>query len=89
MATIDQLRGRASDANEQIAQLREQVEALMNDRVTPALASAANRAETMARSAGDMARHQATAVSGRVREQPLFAVLVAGFAGFLIGRLFR
>jgi ElaB/YqjD/DUF883 family membrane-anchored ribosome-binding protein len=86
---MDQVRGRAHDANEQIAQLREQVEALMNDRVSPALSNAANRAETLARSAGDMARQQAKAVSGQVREQPLFAVLIAGFAGFLIGRLFR
>ncbi len=89
MATMDQLRNRASDANDQIAQLREQVEALMNDRVSPAISNAAQRAETMARSAGDMAKQQATAMSGRVREQPLFAVLIAGFAGFLIGRLFR
>jgi ElaB/YqjD/DUF883 family membrane-anchored ribosome-binding protein len=86
---MDQLRNRASDANDQIAQLREQVEALMNDRVSPAISNAAQRAETMARSAGDMAKQQATAMSGRVREQPLFAVLIAGFAGFLIGRLFR
>ena len=89
MAAMDSLRGRAADANEQIAQLREQVEALMNDRVTPALSSAAGRAQSMARSASDMAREQTSAVSGKVREQPIFAVLIAGFTGFLIGRLFR
>jgi len=86
---MDEIRNRASNPSEQIAELRAQVEALMHDRVNPALASAANRAETMARSANDMARHQANAVAGRVREQPLFAVLIAGFAGFLLGRLFR
>jgi ElaB/YqjD/DUF883 family membrane-anchored ribosome-binding protein len=89
MATMDTIRNRAADANDQIAQLREQVEALMNDRVTPALANFSGRAESMARSASDMAREQASAVTGKVREQPLFAVLIAGFAGFLIGRLFR
>jgi len=86
---MDQVRSRANDANEQIAQLREQVEALMNERVSPAFSHAASRAETMARSASDMARQQAKVVSGQVREQPLMAVLIAGCAGFLIGRLFR
>jgi ElaB/YqjD/DUF883 family membrane-anchored ribosome-binding protein len=83
------MKDRASDAQEQIAQLRRQVEMLMNERVTPALADAASRAETAARTATDFTREQAEAVSGRVREQPLVALLVAGAIGWLIGRLFR
>lgn len=75
------------DANEEIAQLRHEVEQLMNERVTPALAGAAQRVETTARNAAAMARWQAEAVSSQVRQQPLISILVAGGLGFLIGRL--
>lgn len=89
MATVDSIKDKASDTTEQIAQLRRQVEQLMSERVTPMLADAAGRAEAAARSATDTVREQAEAMSTRVREQPLTAVLVAGVAGYLIGRLFR
>lgn len=89
MATMDSVSEKAYDAKEQIAQLRRQVEQLMSERVTPALADAAQRAEAVARSATDMAREQAEVVSSRVREQPLLAILIAAATGYLIGRLFR
>jgi ElaB/YqjD/DUF883 family membrane-anchored ribosome-binding protein len=75
----------SSDTTEQIAKLREQVEALMRERVTPVLADAASRAET----AMDAMRSQAEGVSERVREQPLIAVAIAAGVGFLIGRVMR
>ncbi|MBV8400026.1 MAG: hypothetical protein JOZ58_25930 [Acetobacteraceae bacterium] len=78
-----------NDAKEQIAKLREQVEMLMRDRVTPVLSDAAGRAETAYRQAGDVAREQAEALTGRVREQPIIALLVAAAAGYLIGRMSR
>jgi len=86
MATMDSVK---SDARDQIAQLRQQVEMLMNERITPAVASAAGRAQDYARTAGDMAREQGEAVSSRVREQPLIAIAIAGAVGFLLGRIFR
>ena len=89
MATMDSVSEKAYDAKEQIAQLRRQVEQLMSERVTPALADAAQRAEAVARSATDMAREQADVFSSRVREQPLLAILIAAASGYLIGRLFR
>jgi ElaB/YqjD/DUF883 family membrane-anchored ribosome-binding protein len=89
MATMDSVSEKAYDAKEQIAQLRRQVEQLMSDRVTPALADAAHRAEVLARNATDVAREQAEAVSSRVRDQPLLAILIAAATGYLIGRLFR
>ncbi len=73
------------DTTEQIAKLREQVELLMKERITPALADAAGRAE----SAMGAVKGQAEAVSGRVRNQPLIAVLVAVAIGFAIGRVLR
>ncbi len=89
MTATDTISEKAHDAREQIAQLRRQVEQLMSERVTPALSDAAHRAEMAARNAGDMAREQAEAVSSRVREQPLVAILIAAATGYLIGRLFR
>jgi len=89
MAATDRINETAQDAKAQIAQLRQQVEQLMSERVTPVLADAAGRAEAAARQATDFTRDQAEALSGRVRDQPITAVLVAAAAGYLIGRLFR
>jgi ElaB/YqjD/DUF883 family membrane-anchored ribosome-binding protein len=76
-------------AEDQIARLRNQVEALMKDRVTPMVTNAAGRAEAALHSASDSVRHQADNVSGRVRQQPLIAVAVAAGVGFLIGRFIK
>ncbi|MDQ2802460.1 MAG: hypothetical protein M3Y41_07165 [Pseudomonadota bacterium] len=76
---------KAEDSSEQIAQLRQQVEMLMRDRVTPALADVASRAD----SAMDTMRTQAESVSGQVRQRPLGAVLVAVGVGFALGRVLR
>ena len=66
------------DTTDQIARLRAQVEALLNERVTPAVADAAGRAESAVHDATAALREQAEAVSGKVREQPLLAILIAG-----------
>ncbi len=79
----------AGDATAQIARLREQVEALMKDRVTPAVAEAASRAESAFHGAADTVRDQVETVSGKVREQPLLAIMIAAAVGFLLGRAMR
>ncbi len=73
----------ADDTAEQVAKLRAQVETLMRERVTPALAEAAARAET----AMGAARHQAESLSDQVRAQPLSAMLIAAAIGFFAGRI--
>ena len=77
------------DTHVQIARLREQVESLMKDRVTPALADAAGRAESAMYGAAGVVRDQADAVSGKVREQPLLAILIAAAIGYALGRTIR
>jgi ElaB/YqjD/DUF883 family membrane-anchored ribosome-binding protein len=75
----------ADDTTDQVARLRVQVETLMNERVTPVLADAAERAESTLCSM----RGQVETISEYVREQPLPAVLVAGAIGFFAGRVLR
>lgn len=87
MAVSDNIPDSAQEAKEQIAQLREQVQQLMSERVTPVLADAAGRAEDAARRAREFTTDQAEALSERVRDQPLIAILVAAGVGYLIGRI--
>ncbi|HEY3847825.1 MAG TPA: hypothetical protein VGL95_11995 [Acetobacteraceae bacterium] len=89
MADADQSHGKMEDATAQIARLREQVESLMKDRITPAVAEVAGRAESAMYGAAGAVRDQAEAMSGRVREAPLIAVLIAAGIGFVVGRAMR
>ena len=81
--------GRAEDAMAQIIRLREQVETLMRDRVSPAMGEAAERVEAAAHDAADVMRGRADALAGVVRSQPLAAIGIAAVIGFLLGRLGR
>ena len=89
MTATDRIEDIAQDTREQIAQLRRQVDSLVNERVRPALADAAGRAEDIARHATDYTREQAERLSGQVRSRPLSSVVVAACLGFVVGRLFR
>ena len=77
------------DAKAQIAQLRDQVQNLISERVTPALANAAGTAEGYARQARDMASDQTEMLSDQVRESPLAAIMIAAGVGYLLGRIAR
>jgi ElaB/YqjD/DUF883 family membrane-anchored ribosome-binding protein len=74
----------SDDSREELAKLRAQVEKLMQERVTPALAGAA---EDYARRARETIEEQADSVAATVRERPLIAVGIAALGGSLIGRL--
>jgi ElaB/YqjD/DUF883 family membrane-anchored ribosome-binding protein len=78
MAIANDTRGKFDDAQAQIARLREQVEALMKDRITPAVADFAGRAESAVHSA-----------SGAVRDQAQMAIVIAAAVGWIIGRVMR
>jgi ElaB/YqjD/DUF883 family membrane-anchored ribosome-binding protein len=79
----------STDAKDQIAQLRAQVQTLLNDRVAPALSNAADKAQHYAEQARDAYEGQTEALSERVRESPLVAVLIAAGVGYLLGRIIR
>lgn len=78
-----------SDAKAEIVQLREKVEALMNDRITPAVSAVADRASAIGKSASDTVRHQADRATDAVHDKPLIALGVAALAGFVIASLIR
>jgi ElaB/YqjD/DUF883 family membrane-anchored ribosome-binding protein len=83
------LRDAEGTVHEQISQLRAQVEKLISERAAPYIADVAGKAETVARRGYDVARENVDAVSTRVKDQPLTAVIVAGVVGFLLARMFR
>ncbi len=89
MAFANDTRGKLDDAQAQIARLRDQVEALMKDRVTPAMTGLAGRAESAVHTASDAVKGQAQVVSGQVKERPLIALVIAAAVGWVIGRVMR
>ena len=89
MAFANDTRGKLDDAQAQIARLREQVESLMKDRVTPAVSDFAGRAESALHSASGTVRDQAQVVSGQVKDRPLIAIMIAAAVGWIVGRVMR
>ena len=75
------------NARDELRALRDQVNQLMEDRITPAFSDASKRAYQAAGTARAYTQDQADMVSGHVRDQPLIAIGVAAAVGFLAGRL--
>lgn len=74
---------------DELADLRAQVEKLLNERVAPSVSRIADQAEDYARHAANEMRHRTDQLSGTVREQPLTAILIAAAVGWIIGRVTR
>ena len=70
------------DAMAQIARLREQVETITRENVSPAMREAAHDAAAAVRVRADE-------LAGQVRKLPLTSILVAAAVGFLLGRVGR
>jgi ElaB/YqjD/DUF883 family membrane-anchored ribosome-binding protein len=86
MAAYDNVR---DDTARQLRQLRDQVNDLMEERVSPVLSDAADRATSAAKRARAYTADQAEYVTDRVRDQPLIAIGVAAAVGYALGRLTR
>jgi|GEM_PF-3795682 len=78
-----------NDAHAEIAALREKVDALMQNRVGPAVTALADEAQAAAQASIDTVRHQVNRLSDTVRDQPLTALGVAALAGFVLAALMR
>lgn len=77
------------DADAEIARLREKVETLMTERVTPAVTQLASQAQDVADAATDKVRENAERLSETIKAQPLTAIGVAALVGFLFAGLVR
>lgn len=89
MAVSDKAKDVAQDTQEQLQSLKATVEQLLNDRVTPALAGAAGKAESAVTSARDLTNTQVEAVSEKVRGAPLITIAISTVVGYLLGRFSR
>ena len=89
MTVSEKTKDAVQDTQEQLQSLRAMVEQLLNERVTPALADAAGKAETAVSSARDMTSTQVANVSDKVRHQPLIAIAISTVVGYLLGRISR
>lgn len=78
-----------AETHAEIAALRAKVEALMKERVTPAVVQAANKAEAVAHQATDTIREQTERLSETIRERPLTSVGLAALAGYVFAVLCR
>ena len=61
----------------------------MKDRVTPAVSDFAAGQKVPSIKASGAVRDQAQMVSGRVKDQPLIAIMIAAAVGWVIGRVMR
>jgi ElaB/YqjD/DUF883 family membrane-anchored ribosome-binding protein len=79
----------AADASDEIAKLREKVEFLMAQRVTPAVSAVAAEVGNAAAVARDTVRAQSDRIEDAVKDQPFLAIGLAALAGFVAGSLFK
>ena len=77
----------SDNARDEIRSLRDQVNQLMEERVSPVFSDASKRAGEAASRARAYTEDSAEMVSDRVRDQPLIAIGVAAAVGFLFGRI--
>jgi ElaB/YqjD/DUF883 family membrane-anchored ribosome-binding protein len=78
--------GQGKDSNAQIAELRAQVEQLMNERVTPVMGDVAAKAGEAAQQAKDFAKAQMDTVATTISQRPLTALAIAIGIGYVLGR---
>ena len=91
MPDVDNPPGEPDDVRAELARLRAQVDALMQDHAAPASKDATTHAATVGCGCGccKAVRRHAEEFSQRIRGQPLLAVLIATGAGFVLGRALR
>lgn len=89
MALASDTNRRLEDAQAQIARLRQEVESLMKDRVTPAVSGLAGQAQEAAATVQRSVRGRSEMVSKQVKNQPLVAIAIAAAVGWVVGRVMR
>jgi ElaB/YqjD/DUF883 family membrane-anchored ribosome-binding protein len=77
----------ADTLTEQVADIRERLKTLMNERVTPAIVETGGQADGFVRAAAGRMKDQSEVISEQLRERPLASVLIAVGIGYLLGRV--
>jgi len=78
-----------AETQAQITELRAKLDALMTNRIEPALHSAVDQAKTAASAAQKYVADDVEIAAETIRKRPFAAIAVAAAAGFLIARLTR
>jgi hypothetical protein len=86
MASTRYLRGKLADAQSQIGQLRDQVQALTTDQLTPAATDWVGKTGAVASRARGAMVDQTQGFSGQVNKRPMAAILIAAILGWAFGR---
>ena len=86
MASTRYLRGKVADVQSQMDDLRDQVQALTTNQLTPGATDWAGRTGATARRARSTIVDQTEGFSGQVNERPIAAILIAITVGWAVGR---
>lgn len=76
-------------AEQEISALREKVEALIDERISPTLSDAAAEVEQAAQKVTGTLRHQTRALARNVKAQPFAAIGAAALVGVVVGLMLR
>jgi ElaB/YqjD/DUF883 family membrane-anchored ribosome-binding protein len=74
---------------DRIADLRQRLDALVEEQIHPALSRAGNRAQDLASQLGSTTRNEAQHVAGVLRDRPVATIAVAVGVGFLLAKLLK
>ncbi|MCQ4161410.1 hypothetical protein NON00_15935 [Roseomonas sp. GC11] len=74
---------------ERLADLRQRLDQILEEQVSPTLSRAGDRAQQAARHVRDTARREAGQVMEVARERPLATIAVAMGVGYLLARMLR
>jgi hypothetical protein len=86
MASTRYLRGKLADVQSQMGDLRDQVQALTTNQLTPVATDWAGKTGAAARRARSTMVDQTQGFSGQVNERPIAAILLAITVGWAVGR---
>ncbi|WP_419898298.1 hypothetical protein [Roseomonas sp. USHLN139] len=74
---------------DRIADLRQRLDALVEEQINPALSRAGSRAQDLASQLGSSTRSEAQQVATMVRDRPVATIAVAVGIGFLLAKLLK
>jgi ElaB/YqjD/DUF883 family membrane-anchored ribosome-binding protein len=81
--------GKTEDPKAHLRRLRQEVDALTADRISPAVADLTTRAQRTLADTTATVRDQTRVLSDQIRQNPFAAVAIGVAVGFVLSRIFR